>query len=105
MREHRRRATDHRAIVLESIATNPTGAQKKHIVADCRSADFTPHMIDSMIWQLRKEGLIGRDDATGHFITKAGLAYLNNAAFDLPPPPMGHPRPGARKPRGKKQHG
>ena len=103
MRAYKRRATDHRALVLESVATNPSGASKKDIVSDCEAPDFTPPMIDSMIWQLRKEGLIGRDDKNGHFITQAGLNYLRIAAFDLQPPPMGLPRPKARKPR--KQHG
>lgn len=101
--EHRRRATDHRAIVLESVATNPTGASEANITADCQASDFTRRMVKAMIWQLRKEGLIGRDDAQGHFITQAGLNYLTSARFDVTPPPMGLPRPGARRPRGKRR--
>lgn len=94
----RKRATDHRALVLESVATNPKGASERLIVADCADPAFPVEAVKSMIWQLRKEGLIARDEAgTGHHITKAGLDYLAQAAFDRGLPPLGAPRLKARK--------
>lgn len=69
----------------------------KEIVKDCKEETFTPDMISAMVWQLRKEGLVGIDDQkTGHFITKAGLDYLLVARFDRALPEPGTPRPKAR---------
>jgi hypothetical protein len=94
-------ATDHRALVLESVATSPIPATVAAIVADCTGADpeFTPKKVKAMIWWLRREGLVGDDDkGTGHFITKAGLDWLAHGRFDRALP-TDHIRPGARKPR------
>jgi hypothetical protein len=97
MKRNLKWATDHRALVLESVATNPRGASAELIIADCASETFQRAVVKSMIWQLRAEGLIGRDDAgTGHFITKAGLDWLTHGRFDraLPAP---HTRPGRQR--------
>ncbi len=91
-------ATDHRALVLESVATNPR-ATLDAIVADCTGADaaFTANKVGSMVWWLRREGLINLQDGV-HHMTKAGLDYLTEARFDRAVP-VEHTRPGARKPR------
>ncbi|MDZ4344095.1 MAG: hypothetical protein U1E51_16875 [Candidatus Binatia bacterium] len=99
MKEQRRRhawATDHRAKVLEAVATNPGIATHDEIVRDCLDEDFDRNKILKMVLQLRKEGLIGRaDSVAGHFITRAGLEYLTGGQFDrgLPCP---HERPNGR---------
>lgn len=100
-------ATDHRALVLESVATNPKGATTSNIVEDCKGDGFDEALIKKHIWQLRKEGLIGLRDpeacefrefvSATHFITQRGLIYLTDGRFDLPIPVPGHPRPKARK--------
>lgn len=91
-------ATDHRALVLESVATNPR-ATLDAIIKDCADADaaFTPKQIAAMVWWLRREGLINLEDGV-HHMTKAGLDYLTDARFDRAIP-VAHTRPGARKPR------
>jgi predicted transcriptional regulator len=102
VRRYNRRATDHRRAVLESIITHPTTPLMEGIVADARGADFTPRMIESMVWQLVHEGLVGwREDDGGYFVTRAGLEYFERASFDLSIP-KSHTRPGARKPRRKR---
>ena len=97
----KRWATDHRALVLESVATSPRPATTATIVADCASADFSKHSVGSMIWWLRREGLLGRGDGDAHFVTAAGLEWLTSGRFDrkLPEP---HVRLKARKQRSKK---
>ncbi len=104
MRRHLHWATDHRAKVLEAVATNPGVATPDEIVRDCLGDDFDRTKVLKMVLQLRKEGLIGRsdvrkDDGAGHFITKTGLEYLTCGQFDreLPSP---HERP---KGRGKRK--
>lgn len=102
-------ATDHRALVLESVATNPKGATIANIIEDCKGDGFDDELIKKHIWQLRKEGLIGLRDVEGeyiavtHFITHRGLAYLTSGRFDLPIPVPGHPRPNARKRKPRSQ--
>lgn len=98
-RRHRRRATDHRRVVLESVATHPAIPFTSDIIADCQGPDYTPHMIESMIWQLGHEGLIEmRTDLGGYRITQLGLDWLTNGRFDqaIPKP---HKRPGTRRRR------
>lgn len=102
MKPLQRRATDHRAAVLESVATNPKGTTILHIVQDCEADGFPAELVKKHVWQLKKEGLIGIRESTdgtdpGHFITRVGLDYLTFGRFDLPLPEPGHPRPGARR--------
>lgn len=96
------RATDHRALVLESVATAPAAATLSTIVADVQpvAPAFTKHKVASMVWWLRREGLIGDREGGGYFITEAGLSYLTSGRFDRAVP-VDHVRPGARKPRKK----
>ncbi len=94
----RKLATDHRALVLESVATSPFSPSIETIVKDCVGAEFTRKMIRAMVWQLRREGLIGlQSSGTSHFITKAGLEYLTGGRFDRALPERGTPRPKARR--------
>lgn len=99
-------ASDHRALVLESVATAPGRATLLDVQRDCVEEGFSPKMVASMLDQLCREGLVQRreDEAVhqpgtqrGHYLTVAGLAYLQGARFDRALPPEGVPRPGARK--------
>lgn len=95
-----RRATDHRAIVLEVVATIPTTATRDAVQAEVarenRQSDFNKDAISAMVSTLRKEGLIGvRDDGT-LFVTELGFTWLRTAAFDLPLPGP-YTKPGRRK--------
>lgn len=95
-------ATDHRAKVLEAVATNPGIATHDEIARDCTDHEFDRNKVLKMVRQLRKEGLLGKaDNDAGHFITRAGLEYLTDGCFDrgLPCP---HERPRARGKRKKK---
>jgi hypothetical protein len=103
----RRWATDHRAIVLEAIATSPVPPRMVDIIEDAQSLDssFKPDVIRSMVWQLDHEGLIGRTpvilmtrERDTYHITKAGLDALVSWRFDKALPSE-HTRP---KARGKK---
>lgn len=99
MTERRRRASDHRALVLEAVATSPESPSEAQIVADCNGPDFDRPKILSMVRLLRMEGLIGLSSPSGgHFITVVGLNYLTTARFDrgLPAP---HTRPGRKRRR------
>lgn len=89
-------ATDHRSLVLEAVATCPTVATREQITKDASSAEFTARKIDSMIWQLRKEGLIGKKEDGSYAITQAGLDWLTLGRFDRALP-KDHIRPGARR--------
>lgn len=108
MLRHRRRykltATDYRAGMLEAVATTPNpGATTTSILHDVLAMypEYKEENARKMIWQLRKEGLIGRgndsvpDDIEHFFITQAGLRYLTNTGFGRLPPSE-HIRPGAR---------
>lgn len=79
-------ATDHRAVVLESVATQsfPTISS---IIHDCTSHDFTEKNVKTMLWQLVREGLIIK--VGSHFmITQSGLDWLRHGRFTraLPAP-------------------
>ena len=95
MRAKRKWATDHRAVVLEEVATHPGVATDRSIIKACSTDNFPTQAVGSMIWILRKEGLIARGDDGGNFITRAGLDWLTTGRFDraLPAP---HERPNAR---------
>lgn len=86
-RERKRRATDHRGVVLESITTTPGGASKEDVFRDCIGDDFPKHSVDVMIDQLKREGLIDWFDEAGvYFITRAGFDYLTHGTFDMKVP-------------------
>lgn len=88
MRLYQRRATDHRALVLEVIATTPEIATR---------AEFNINSISAMVSSLKHEGLIAvREDGT-LFVTPLGLEWLNKAAFDRALPAPHTKRPGRRK--------
>jgi len=94
-------ATDHRALVLESVATSPLGTLAG-IISDCTAVDasFTPKKIGAMVWWLRRIGLIQLNDFGRYTLTKLGLEWLTDGRFDRALP-KDHTRPGARKPRRK----
>lgn len=91
-------ATDHRAVVLESVATSPVPATLDSIVKDAHAIGWNNRQqIATMVNQLSREGLIGRNAGGDWFITAAGLAYLTVGRFDRALIESGHPRPKARK--------
>lgn len=94
---HRYRATDHRALVLAAIHTHPSPTMRT-VLLDCLSSPgFAEKVIQSMIYQLNKEGLVVRGpDRDALAITPEGLEWLQRGRFDreLPRP---HERPGARR--------
>ena len=108
MKEHRphpRRkillATDHRALVLESVATSPKPPTGNQVCQDCVTPeDFSSKNVLTMLDTLRREGLIGMNENKTHFLTKAGLHYLTNGRFDKALPEYAE-RPKSRR---KKQH-
>jgi len=87
------RATDHRALVLASVATHPTPPSSGQVVRDCVET-FAEPLIRSMLSQLKREGLIAGSDALE--ITPEGWEWLRQGLFDraIPKP---HFRPGARR--------
>jgi hypothetical protein len=94
-----RRATDHRAIVLEAVATCPTDASMDAIVRDAIGPDFIRKNVQTMVYQLRKEGLLGlKEDGRTHYITELGLEWLTYGRFDQALPGF-HERPASRKSR------
>jgi hypothetical protein len=84
--------------VLESVATHPGQCTHEAVVADCLKPDFKRDSILTMLWQLKREGLIGVTDHGHHFLTQAGFNWLTEGKFDrcLPAP---HTRPKGRKAR------
>lgn len=88
MKERKLYATDHRAFVLESVATNPQPVQEA-ILKDCIGPDFPRKSVQAMLWQLAHEGLISRRSEDGVYsLTYTGLYWLQQARFDkaLPSP-------------------
>ncbi len=84
-------------MVLESIATSPT-ATIANIRTDCVGHAFSQHAVDAMVWQIRREGLVGRSDTDTYFITQAGLSYMQSTDFTRELPEYA-PRPKARRPK------
>lgn len=91
---------EHRAAVLESIATSPSPATNASIRADCVEEGFSAKNVLTMVSQLQREGLIGRIDQ-GYFITRAGFDYLTGGRFDRKLPEA-HERPKSRRIRKEK---
>lgn len=100
----KRHATDHRGLVLESIATSPN-PELQSIHSDCTSSTFPKKSVDAMVWVLCREGLVNRVNQPNgnvtHHLTKTGFDYLASGHFDrkLPEP---HTRPNRRARR--KEH-
>jgi Fe2+ or Zn2+ uptake regulation protein len=96
MAKSQRRATDHRATVLEAVATFPGSPTGEDIVKDCATASYTPKMVRTMLDALVRFGLIRRSDQKTFSITAVGLEYLTLARFDRA---IGEfaPRPKARR--------
>lgn len=100
MKARRRRATDHRAAVLEVVATTPAAATRaavqREAIGVVGDGRFGANQASAMVSTLLALGLLGtRDDGT-LFVTARGLDYLTTAAFDLPPPPP-YTKPNSRK--------
>jgi predicted transcriptional regulator len=91
-------ATDHRALVLEVVATTPTIATREAVqneIAGMKMFD-NKNAISAMVSALLREGLIGRREDNTLFVTESGMRWLSEADFTraLPAP---HTRPGRRK--------
>ena len=76
--------TDHRACVLEAVATSPNppsateiGVEVLRACPSFRNRDVAAAMVS----QLRREGLISMNDERGYFITKAGFDLLAKGVF------------------------
>ena len=96
MRANRRKATEHRALVLESVATAPGGATMESVQKDCVGHAFNKHAVYAMLWQLCREGLVGRNSDNTYFLTTAGLDRIQYGDFTQKVPEYA-PRPKARK--------
>jgi hypothetical protein len=92
------KATEHRVLVLEEVATAPEGATIKSTTAALTNDLFPYHSVWNMIWQLRKEGLLGMGAEGYLHLTEFGLRYLQQTDFSRALPEF-TPRPKARKPR------
>lgn len=98
MAAQKRRATDHRAIVMESVITYPGAPTLEEIVTECVAAlpTLNRHKADAMVRQLRTEHLLGVNESGGHYLTDAGLDYFKAGVFDRALP-KDHERPKSRK--------
>lgn len=96
-----RRATDHRALVLEVVATTPSAATRdavqREVLANKIDEAFAANQISAMVSTLLKEGLIGRRDDGTLFVTQVGFEWLRSADFTRALPPPGAPRPSRKK--------
>src|SRR3954465_2359783 len=98
-----RRATDHRALVLEVVATTPSAATRKaieaEVLANRTDERFGHNQIAAMVSSLLRFGLIGRREGSTLLVTTLGLEWLQAADFtrELPAP---HTKP-KRQPRKK----
>ena len=86
------RATDHRALVLEVVATTPNAATReavtKEVEANRTDDRFRYNQIAAMISHLLQEGLIGRREDGTLFVTAPGFEWLRDGDFtrQLPAP-------------------
>lgn len=98
MKQGSRSATEHRAIVLESVATAPEEATHDAIVKDSASIGWTDRkQIVTMVNQLVREGLVGRNTSGGFFLTVAGLEALQSGTFNRKLPEF------AERPKGRRR--
>lgn len=85
-----RRATDHRALVLEVVATTPVVATREAVQSEVAglSNDFHRDAISAMVSTLLRDGLLGRRDDGTLFVTAIGMDWLTHGEFDraLPKP-------------------
>lgn len=93
----RKHATDHRALVLESVATAPR-SNMSQVRADCVGVNFPKHSVEVMVYQLLREGLLQRAEDGTLALTSAGLEWFAYGRFDKALPTYAE-RPGARKRR------
>jgi hypothetical protein len=83
-------------LVLEEVATAPDGAT---IASTCKALandTFPAKSIGTMVWQLRKEGLLGMSDGGFLFLTEFGMTYLRTNDFTRAVPEYAE-RPKARR--------
>lgn len=99
MKHRYKLATDHRAVVLESIATSPYLATNATVCKDCMRVDFSHKNVLTMINTLWRAGLVGRIEQ-GYFLTRAGFEWLTEGRFDQELPRYAE-RPKSRKPTHK----
>jgi hypothetical protein len=97
---NRSKATEHRVLVLEEVATAPEGATIKSTTSALSNETFPYHSVWNMVWQLRKEGLLGMGEEGYLHLTEFGLRYLQQTDFTRALPEFAE-RPKARKPRRK----
>lgn len=103
-RQWHRRASDHRALVLEVVATAPyathRAAVQEEVAKLSQPHDFGPLQISAMVSSLLSAGLLGTREDKTLFITQHGLDWITTAAFDRKLPEPGIPRPRRkRKPK------
>ena len=75
------KATEHRVLVLEEVATAPEGATIKSTTTALSNEAFPYHSVWNMIWQLRKEGLLGMGEEGYLHLTEFGMTYLYTQDF------------------------
>ena len=85
--------------MLEEVATTPFAPSMHNVREALQRPDFASEVVYKMLYQLVREGLLGKREKDELFITESGLEYLTRARFDLPLPEPGKPRPGSRKTR------
>lgn len=107
--KHIRRATDHRAIVLEEIATAPYVATRDAVQAAVAKAgyrEFHANAVSAMVSELLRIGLIGMKEDRTLFLTQSGLEWITKGDFTRPLPgfierPARRGRKYPRKPKAK----
>jgi hypothetical protein len=90
-------ASDHRALVLESVASEPGLSTLKTVLKDCEGPAFPHTAVASMLWWLCHIGLLDRTNLGVYIVTDQGFIWLEKASFKFPLPELGKARPGARR--------
>jgi hypothetical protein len=94
----RRRYTDHRAAVLEEIATAPYVATRDAVqkaVMKMGMQEFHANAVSAMVSELLRVGLVGRKEDGTLFLTQVGLDILQHGDFTRPLPAE-HEKPNRR---------
>lgn len=88
--KHIRRATDHRAIVLEEIATAPyvatRDAVQKQVAKAAGYQEFHANAVSAMVSELLRIGLVGMKEDKTLFLTTSGLEWITKGDFTRPLP-------------------
>lgn len=105
MKKQLRRATDHRALVLEVVATIPVAATRaavqEEILREAKGTSFHVNAISAMVSHLLSQGLLGTRDDSTLFVTLYGMEWLAGGDFTRSLP-REHTKP-KRKKRGERK--